>query len=338
MDRYESEIVRSSSTNLLAVTEDLFYIVYSRIKTEIQTLELGESFGYELYAMRAGHVLSFNTEFPKQKQLLVIFRAFQRFLKYRVADTLNMELTRQQQAVFVGELVKTAYAKGLRFQDTPESRHELLGQICNPKSQYYTDFEGLDPCYDAAPAMMIATLAEKYLSFQGDTRRNSMGRGPENTPEEKDPWSDKPGDRERYIMAHRQAAYAKLCGVTVATHRRTETDKSLRYYLEKRLCICLPSCLCTKQCTEKPHRVCPCNTRLTMGGDFDEDDFKASFSERCQDGACVILKKLGVASRASGVFEQLADSLAGLLSVFPREVVMHREQYREIMSRLYVRI
>jgi hypothetical protein len=338
MDRYEFEIVRSSSTNLLAITEHLFYIVYARIKTEIQHMELGESFGCELYAMRAGHVLSFDKVYPKQKQLLVIFRAFQRFLKYRIADTLNIELTRQQQAVFVADLVKTAAGKGLRFKDTPENRHDLLGQICNPKSPYYTEFEGLDPCYDAAPAMMIATLAEKYLSFQEGNGRNSAGSGSGTKTEEKDPWSDKPGDRERYIMAHRQGAYAKLCGVTIAVHRRTETDKSVRWYVEKGLCVCIPSCLCSKQCTEKPHRVCPCNTRLNWGGDFNEDDFKASFSERCQDGASIIFKKLAEASRASGAVEEMADSLAGLLEVFPREVVSHREQYREWMSRLHVRI
>lgn len=322
-------MVLDSSTGLLAAVEDLFYVLHARLKTEITNIELCESFHFDSRSRRAGQNFYVNNCLPESEHLKLIFQACYKLLRTpEIRDRLNTEVIRQQQADYVHQTIKNAAAAGYHPENTAAYRQRILDSVCDPSSRSYKKWKGLNPVYDAAPGMMLATLSEKLRwSMQGD-KVTAVGADKFEGKQDNDT-REQFHEEKRHIMAHREAAYAMLHGTSVGEYRRQEGQQNLYQYLREKLCVCFGFCPCSKRCTERSHRVCPCNARIGMQCGIDTISLRQCFGERCSDGAAVIFEQLSDATRSTSGSELLEVLTTGI-NAFPQEVVSYRELYEQL--------
>ncbi|KAL1956335.1 hypothetical protein VTO42DRAFT_7418 [Malbranchea cinnamomea] len=316
IDRVEPAFIDNISYALIAATEDLFYVVCARLKVEISNIELRQSFHFDVRNVRSGQNFVVRHCLPEPKHLKLIFQGCLVLLESdSIRSVLEQELIHQQQTEFLNESVKDVLASGLHPENSPIFCKNMQSMIRQPHSLLHRLWSGLDPVYDTAPAMVLATVSEKY---RGSLKNTKTEKKPENQ------WHLE----RRHILANREAAYATLCGVTVGEHRRKEGQLTLNQYLKEKLCICFGLCACARRCTEKSHRPCPCSARLALRSGIADVDLTESFSERCSDGAAAIFKTLSRASRASSVSD-MAFMLAAGLDGFRKEVISFRKLQKQ---------
>lgn len=297
----QSELIGDLSKNLLVAAEDLFYVIYARLKSEISNIELRQTFHFDIPHLVNGRLYPVHRCLPEPNHLKHIFQACLALLKSdEVGGPLDQEILRQEQADRVEKAMKSVVDQGHGPSNTP-----------TPSGK---QFRGLGLRHDASPAMVLGTLAEKYRGrYHKTTSCMSEGKHEE--------W--------RRILANREACYAKLSGTTVGEHRRREGQLGQHQYLREKLCICFGACHCAKRCTDRGHRICPCNARLSMKSRFKEVDLHGSFGSRMSDEAARITEMLSEAKRST-TRTDLATMLAGELASFPQEVIL----LRRLVSRL----
>ncbi|EEH42901.1 uncharacterized protein PADG_07721 [Paracoccidioides brasiliensis Pb18] len=148
--------------------------------------------------------------------------------------------------------------------------------------------------------------------------------------------------KHRYIEANREAAYARLEGISVGEFRRFQGKRSLHGYVRDQLCVCLGHCVCSRKCTVKEAPVCPCTAHLSDLSDddgidvFDQKpvatDPTRFFSEHCADlareladGLCTV--RVGPDMTFFEVYIQIKKSVGA----FHQEVLAHREEMMMMM-------
>lgn len=293
--------------------EDLFCVVYAHLKAELSHIKLRESFQFmQRYAGGQPHMV--NCLFPSTDHLKRIFQACLTLLRSNeIGGPLDEQLVRQEQADYVEQAMR-AVATNQYTLDTTSTLQHVERMVREPRSRLNNGLRALGLPSDAPSSMILGTLAEKYRGhFQMVADRSSD-------------WKSK---EERRRNTNREASYAKLHGLTVGEYRQKEGKFNQHHYLREKLCICFGSCHCAKGCTDRGHRVCPCNARLCMKSGFKDVDLHGSFSSRMSDGAARIIDLLTNARRASSTHE-LAFMLAEGLEHFPSEVIL----FRRLMSRL----
>ncbi|KAF3483986.1 uncharacterized protein GIQ15_03310 [Arthroderma uncinatum] len=221
--RVETELTQASPSKLLSATEDLFYILLARIKNEIQRMEINESFKFNFRHQKINPRFLERRGLPERWHLKLIFDACRRLLlSEEVCGVLNTELIRQQQEEYMDQTMQMGEAAGY-FEDDPIGyRRYIQSLITDPNSPYRIQWSGLNPVYDAAPAMIFATVNEKYLDILAREKK----QGKSSSPKVRSPppaWKSNPIHKEeRRIQANRDAACAMLHGITVGEFRRRE--------------------------------------------------------------------------------------------------------------------
>lgn len=235
-----------------------------------------------------------------------------------ICGDLNTELIRQQQADYVHQTMELGESAGCFSGDPQGFRRYVQSLITDPNSPYRVKWNGLNPIYDAAPAMVLATLSEKYLGvFAKEKKAQKLDE--ENQSLAREP-VDPEHEEMRHVMAHREAAYAMLHSMSVGEYRRQAGDLQLGDYVREDLCICFRFCPCSRRCTAKGGRMCPCTSRLSLVCEEHVPNLKQSFIEKCADLAVTLFERLSAIYRGVNVIDMMVELDSGL-DIFREEIV-----------------
>ncbi|KAK2858400.1 hypothetical protein FQN49_004769 [Arthroderma sp. PD_2] len=326
ISRVEIELTQASSSKLLSATEDLFYILLARLKNEIQRIDVNQSFQFNFGRQKINPRFLDRRGLPEHKHLKLIFDACRRLLlSEQVCGLLNTELIRHQQEDYIQQTMQMGEVAGYFADDPIGYRKYIQSLITDPNSPYRIKWSGLNPIYDAAPAMIFATVSEKYLGIMAREKKE----GKDACPKVRSPppaWKSNPiQEEERRIQANREAACAMLHGITVGEFRRRDGQERVRGYVQQNLCVCLELCTCSRRCTVKGSRICPCTSRMNL---LCEEDLglRRPFVERCADMAVILFEALSATYQGIGVLEMMYYLNRGL-EYFHEEVTLFRENY-----------
>ncbi|KAM5443614.1 hypothetical protein MferCBS31731_001388 [Microsporum ferrugineum] len=324
--RVEKEMTQASSSKLLTAIEDLFYILLARLKCEIQQIDINESFQLEFRYQRTNPRYLTKKGLPEIKHLKLVLEACKRLLlSDEVCSLLNTELIRYQQEDYIQQTMQLGEVAGCFTDDPIGYRQYIQSLITDPDSPYRMKWSGLNSIYETAPAMILATLKEKYLGILAREKKqgkitNTEVRSPSPA------WKLNPiYEEERRIQANREAACAMLHGITVGEFRRQSGQDKIRGYVQQNLCVCLENCTCSRRCTVKGSRICPCTSRMNL---LYEDDLglRRPFVERSADMAVILFEALSATYQGIDLNEMTYYLNRGL-EFFHEEVTLFRERY-----------
>lgn len=323
----------SDSNNLLVAVEDLFYALIARLNIEVQNIDLCQSFHFDLRNMKPSLRFLEKKCLPEPRHLRLILEACIELLKSDyICGQLNTELIRAQETDYIQQTLEMGAQVGCFTNDPQGYRRYIASLITNPDSPYRVKWHGLNPIYDAAPSMILATLSEKYIGVLTKEKKDGLIEEEEEKEEEQQRHQLLPAnglversqDEMRHVLAHRESAYAILNNISVGEYRRREGQWQLGVYAKSNLCICFSLCSCSRRCTIKGARKCPCTSRLNSYSSERRPDFKLSFIEKCSDLAATLFEGLSAAYRGMSVFNMMLDLNAGLDN-FHEEIVGYRE-------------
>ncbi|EFQ99856.1 hypothetical protein MGYG_02868 [Nannizzia gypsea CBS 118893] len=324
--RVEKELTQPYSPKLLAAVEDLFYIVLARVKSEIQQIDIDENFQFDFHFIKTNSRLLRRKGLPEIRHLRLIFEACKRLLlSAEVCGILNTELIRQQEDDYIQQTMQMGEETGYFADDPVGYRRYIQSLITDPDSPYRMKWSGLNPVYDSSPEMILAALREKYMGII--SRETKQGKF--NNVKVKSPpptWkSNLAYVEERRIQANREAACAMLHGINVGEFRRQKGQEIVRQYVQQNLCVCLENCTCSRRCTVKGWRVCPCTSRMNL---LYEEDLgpRRPFVERCADMAVILFEALSASYQGIGLYG-MACYLNRGLEFFHDEVTHFRDHY-----------
>ncbi|WEW58801.1 hypothetical protein PRK78_004269 [Emydomyces testavorans] len=331
IERVENQVTQNSSSKLLAAVEDLFYATYATVNIEIKNLELCQSFHFDIRSLAPNNKFNAKDCLPEPSHLKLIFQACKAYLASDIVyKFLDKEIIRQKQAEYVNQTVKLSLEAGHMPEDEQSFRHYIQYMVTSPESPYCREWTGLNPIYDAAPAMVLGTLSEKYLGILAKEKKYEKMKLKKQAAERHS--TDSAHDDWRHITANREAAYAMLHGMSVGEYRRQEGQMSLSGYVKENLCICFGYCECSRTCTLRGDRKCPCSSRLSVICDGHEVDEKACFTEKCADLAADVFERLSAVNRGVSIF-QMATELDMRLDRFHEAVVAYRQQCKKQSER-----
>ncbi|KAK2738505.1 hypothetical protein FQN57_007020 [Myotisia sp. PD_48] len=341
--RVEAQLAQSSASKLLSATEDLFYTLHAKIDSEIRKLKLCKIFPYRL-RHTAINPQFFENGLPDPSHIQLIFEACRCLLRSEsVRGALNSELVRYQQANQICNTVSID-SMSSRFANNPVAYRKYVQSILtDPNSPCRAKWSGLNPICDAAPAMITATMAEKYraviiqqqidqeLKEQQEQQeqeerelREALGESVDEPIVEESDESDE--NVLRQIMANREAAYAMLHGIKVGDYRRKEGTRPIPLYIADKLCLCLASCPCARRCTVMGDRECPCINQMTLPADENDPSVRESLVEKCTDMGVMVFDRL--CETCTGVEAEDLMSVLNLgLEYLHEEIVQFRDLY-----------
>jgi hypothetical protein len=327
IERVESEMNQVSTTKLLMTIEDLYYAVYARLNIEIGNLKLCQSFGFDIRKMALSQKLLAREYLPESSHLHMIFNACKKILKSDdICGFLDKEIIRQNQADYVRRAVQSSAAAGYHPEDQLSYHRYVQRLVSDPKSPFYQKWYGLNPIYESAPGMVLATLSEKYLALVPKEKgiQEQEAKMKLATESVEDPAKQ---ERKR-VFANREAACAMLNGISVGEYRRTEGKWTVRQYVKEKLCVCFGFCSCSIKCTIKSDKPCPCNTRMSIICPTQEPDDRQTFADRCAELAAAVFEGLCAVEHNATMFE-MAMELKDGLDLFHEEVIGYRRSCTE---------
>ncbi|EEH34626.2 hypothetical protein PAAG_05675 [Paracoccidioides lutzii Pb01] len=415
VDQVEAQMTQDSIPRLLETIEDLFYILNAHLNIEISNVQFCESFqrgaSGDIELMRNGRTLApfiVGKYLPNTTRVHMIFQACKRLLKSDdICGLLDRELIHKKQMAYVERVIEVYAANNLgvncHLDDLRVYRGYIERVVSSRESLSEKEWTGLDPMYNYAPCMILATMSEKYLRFTSQRNSSNCNRNRNSnsnsnsrsnhgfyyalatgadTNSSTHPASTKHNHsistsssnfsftsssstttsstssasstdrllpKHRYIEANREAAYARLEGISVGEFRRFQGKRSLHGYVRDQLCVCLGHCACSRKCTVKEAPVCPCSARLSDLSDDDDDDDDDDdidvfdkkpvvtdsmrfFSEHCADlareladGLCTV--RVGPDMTFFEVYIQIKKSVGA----FHQEVLARREEMMMMM-------
>ncbi|EGD90719.1 hypothetical protein H112_02187 [Trichophyton rubrum D6] len=331
ISRVEKELTQPYSAKLLAAVEDLFYILLARVKSEIRQIDIEESFEFDYRFSRTNSRLLRSKGLPEIKHLRLIFEACKcLLLSEEVCSVLNTELIRHQEEDYIQQTMLMGEEAGYFADDPVGYRQYIQSLITDPDSPYRMKWSGLNAVYDASPEMIFATLREKYMGITARERKRGKCAGVK----VKSPppaWTSNPAyAEERRIQANREAACAMLHGITVGEFRRRNSQVVVRQYVQQNLCVCLENCTCSRRCTVKGWRICPCTSRMNLL--YEEDlGLRRPFVERCADMAVILFEELSASYQGIGLHGMTCFLNRGL-EFFHDEITHFRDHYWQAVA------
>ncbi|EEP81907.1 predicted protein [Uncinocarpus reesii 1704] len=330
IDRVENIMAHKSCSKLLGAVEDLYYATYATLNIEIKNVELCEGFHFDIRSLAPNNKFNAKECLPEPSHLRLIFQACKDYLASdNIRHPLHREIIRRKQAEYVYQTVKMSRQAGHVPENEEAFRQYIQNMVTNPESPYCRQWTGLCPIYDAAPAMVLGTLSEKYLSVLAKEEKREQIKFKKQTAERHS--TDSAHEEWRHITSNREAAYAMLHGMPVGEYRRQEGKMALSAYVKENLCICFGYCECSRRCTLKGGRKCPCSSRLSVICDAHNVDEKECFIEKCADIAAAVFDRLSAVRRGASVF-QMATELDMRLDRFHEAVVEYRQQSEKASS------
>ncbi|KMP04905.1 hypothetical protein CIRG_04586 [Coccidioides immitis RMSCC 2394] len=323
IERVENQMTQKTCSKLLTAVEDLFYATHATLNIEIRNLELCESFHFDIRNLAPNNKFNAKECLPEPSHLRLVFQTCKEYLTSDcVRKFLDQELIRQKQGEYVDQTMRMSMAAGYNPENELVFRQHIQKLVTEPESPYCRRWTGLNPIHEASPGMVLGTLKEKYLGIlarEAKQEKKKSRRQPERRS------TDSTHEEWRHVTANREASYAMLHGMSVGEHRRQEESMSLSAYVKENLCICFGYCDCSRKCTLKGSRKCPCSSRLSVICDSHEADEKECFAEKCADIAANVFDRLSAVKRGVHIFQMMAE-LDMRLDRFHEAVVDYRQQ------------
>ncbi|KMU78101.1 hypothetical protein CISG_06942 [Coccidioides immitis RMSCC 3703] len=323
IERVENQMTQKTCSKLLTAVEDLFYATHATLNIEIRNLELCESFHFDIRNLAPNNKFNAKECLPEPSHLRLVFQTCKEYLTSDcVRKFLDQELIRQKQGEYVDQTMRMSMAAGYNPENELVFRQHIQKLVTEPESPYCRRWTGLNPIHEASPGMVLGTLKEKYLGIlarEAKQEKKKSRRQPERRS------TDSTHEEWRHVTANREASYAMLHGMSVGEHRRQEESMSLSAYVKENLCICFGYCDCSRKCTLKGSRKCPCSSRLSVICDSHEADEKECFAEKCADIAANVFDRLSAVKRGVHIFQMMAE-LDMRLDRFHEAAVDYRQQ------------
>lgn len=254
--RAESDIRTNSLSQLIEITENLFYTLYSRVILEMAGIEIFAQFKMESRPLTNRHQLYL----PDPDHMYRIFLTIKDVLdSSAICEDVNEAVVHAFQEGYIRRILRKENDKGFNIDDMLGYRRFAVSVVNDKTNQFTKKWNLLIPFFDSVPAALMALISEKYFAIvpkvvlEDDILTSEL------------PFIDiKSADyglwEKEIIKDHRMAALAKLEGKSLGDVRSKEANHLL-HQVKQHKCICTSLCCCAHECTNDPERFCPCSER-----------------------------------------------------------------------------